>query len=307
MLAAVAARIVPGDGADARWPRADALDCAGKVDALMATAHPDVGHDFRRLLRLSRAASSACWSPARRGRSRAPSPPIRTRASRPGGGHASRCCAAATRRSSGSATPPTTRHRRSALVGYPGPPEVPRGPPADLSQRRRRRAHLRRRRDRATSRRSRSTSSSSAAAPGGSIGRRVLAAAGARVAMLEEGGHYTSRDFNMQDRGPTRRSTRSTATGPPRTSHHDLQGRNVGGGTTVNWTSRSGRPSRRWTSGRRAMACAGSMRPLWRRTSRPSRSGRVGPATEDDVNANNRKLLGGRRQARWGPVSSAGA
>jgi hypothetical protein len=52
VFAAVAARIVPGDGADARWPRADALDCAGKVDALMATAHPDVGHDFRRLLRL---------------------------------------------------------------------------------------------------------------------------------------------------------------------------------------------------------------------------------------------------------------
>jgi hypothetical protein len=52
VFAAVAARIVPGDGADARWPRAEALDCAGKVDALMATVHPDVGHDFRRLLRL---------------------------------------------------------------------------------------------------------------------------------------------------------------------------------------------------------------------------------------------------------------
>lgn len=52
VFAAVAARIVPGDGADARWPRAEALDCAGKVDALMATTHPDVGHDFRRLLRL---------------------------------------------------------------------------------------------------------------------------------------------------------------------------------------------------------------------------------------------------------------
>lgn len=52
VLGAVAARIVPGDGADARWPRADALDCAGKIDALMATVHPDVGHDFRRLLRL---------------------------------------------------------------------------------------------------------------------------------------------------------------------------------------------------------------------------------------------------------------
>jgi hypothetical protein len=52
VLAAVAARIVPGDGADARWPRAEALDCAGKIDALMATVHPEVGNDFRRLLRL---------------------------------------------------------------------------------------------------------------------------------------------------------------------------------------------------------------------------------------------------------------
>ena len=52
VLAAVAARIVPGDGVDAGWPRAEALDCAGKIDALMATVHPEVGNDFRRLLRL---------------------------------------------------------------------------------------------------------------------------------------------------------------------------------------------------------------------------------------------------------------
>jgi hypothetical protein len=52
VLAAVAARIVPGDGADPTWPRADDVDCAGKIDALLATVHPDVGNDFRRLLRL---------------------------------------------------------------------------------------------------------------------------------------------------------------------------------------------------------------------------------------------------------------
>jgi hypothetical protein len=52
VFAAVAARMVPGDGADARWPRAEDLDCAGKIDALMATTHPDVGRDFRRLLHL---------------------------------------------------------------------------------------------------------------------------------------------------------------------------------------------------------------------------------------------------------------
>jgi hypothetical protein len=52
VLAAVAARIVPGDGAGADWPSAETIDCAGKVDALLATVHPDAGKDFRRLLRL---------------------------------------------------------------------------------------------------------------------------------------------------------------------------------------------------------------------------------------------------------------
>ena len=52
VLAAVAARMVPGDGADARWPSALAVDCAGKIDALMARVHPEVGADFRKLLHL---------------------------------------------------------------------------------------------------------------------------------------------------------------------------------------------------------------------------------------------------------------
>jgi hypothetical protein len=52
IFAAVAARIVPGANADARWPTAEALDCAGKVDALMARVHPEIGADFRKLLHL---------------------------------------------------------------------------------------------------------------------------------------------------------------------------------------------------------------------------------------------------------------
>lgn len=52
VLAAVAARVVPGEGADARWPTADALDVAGKADGLLAVNHPDVGRDFKRLLAL---------------------------------------------------------------------------------------------------------------------------------------------------------------------------------------------------------------------------------------------------------------
>jgi hypothetical protein len=52
VFAAAAARLAPGGGAGPKWPTAEALDCAGKVDALMARVHPDVGSDFRRLLRL---------------------------------------------------------------------------------------------------------------------------------------------------------------------------------------------------------------------------------------------------------------
>jgi hypothetical protein len=52
VFAAVAARLVPGDGAGPRWPSAHVLDCAGKADALMALAHPRVGAELRQLLRL---------------------------------------------------------------------------------------------------------------------------------------------------------------------------------------------------------------------------------------------------------------
>jgi Gluconate 2-dehydrogenase subunit 3 len=52
IFAAIAARIAPGDDAGAAWATADALDCAGKADALMAQAHPAVGTELRRLLHL---------------------------------------------------------------------------------------------------------------------------------------------------------------------------------------------------------------------------------------------------------------
>jgi len=52
IFAAVAARMVPGDDAGAAWPTAAALDCAGKVDALMAQTHPAVGAELRQLLHL---------------------------------------------------------------------------------------------------------------------------------------------------------------------------------------------------------------------------------------------------------------
>jgi hypothetical protein len=52
VLAAIAARVVPGDGAPATWPSAEAVDCAGKIDGLLALAHPSVGDEFKLLLGL---------------------------------------------------------------------------------------------------------------------------------------------------------------------------------------------------------------------------------------------------------------
>jgi hypothetical protein len=52
VLAAVAARLVPGPSAGPRWPTAEALDCAGKVDALLARIHPEAGAEFKQLLHL---------------------------------------------------------------------------------------------------------------------------------------------------------------------------------------------------------------------------------------------------------------
>jgi len=51
-FALAAERLVPGDAAGADWPSADALDCAGKVDALLARLHPNAGAEFRQLLRV---------------------------------------------------------------------------------------------------------------------------------------------------------------------------------------------------------------------------------------------------------------
>ncbi|HZL19724.1 MAG TPA: gluconate 2-dehydrogenase subunit 3 family protein [Polyangia bacterium] len=130
VFAAAAARLVPGDGAGPRWPSADALDCAGKVDALMATVHPEIGKDFRRLLRLFESGllgAVIAGSPRPFTRARAADQDARLEAwrrSRFGllrsGYQAMKRLADATYYSSPEVY---------ALVGYPGPPVVPNLPP----------------------------------------------------------------------------------------------------------------------------------------------------------------------------------
>jgi choline dehydrogenase-like flavoprotein len=74
---------------------------------------------------------------------------------------------------------------------------------------------------------------------GGSVLAAGLTARGLRVVVLEEGGHYTARDFQRVDEAWSlpnlyqERGTRATAD----QAITVLQGRSVGGGTTVNWTT----------------------------------------------------------------------
>src|SRR6195256_4729262 len=74
--------------------------------------------------------------------------------------------------------------------------------------------------------------------PGGSMVASRLADAGATVVVLEEGGYHTKAEFDMQEttaypRLYQDRGNRATAD----LSVQVLQGRAVGGGTVVNWTT----------------------------------------------------------------------
>ena len=130
---------------------------------------------------------------------------------------------------------------------------------------------------------------------GGSVAAAVLAQAGARVAVVEEGGHYTRRDFNMQEAWAypamyQEHGNRATDD----LSIMVLQGRSVGGGTTVNWTSSFRTPEatlRVWAErhgvrGLDTAALAPHFEAVEQRLS-------IHPGDPDDVNRNNRKLWDG--------------
>jgi choline dehydrogenase-like flavoprotein len=139
---------------------------------------------------------------------------------------------------------------------------------------------------------------------GGSVAAAVLAAAGAKVAVIEEGGHYTKRDFNMQEAWAY----------PALYQEHGnratddlgimiLQGRSVGGGTTVNWTSSFRTPERTLA----LWAARHGVRGLDAATLAPHFDAvearlDIGPGNPDDVNANNRKLWEGAMARGFDPV-----
>ena len=138
---------------------------------------------------------------------------------------------------------------------------------------------------------------------GGAAAAAVLAEAGAKVAVLEEGGHYTRADFNMQEawaypalyQEHGNRATEDLAI-------MILQGRSVGGGTTNNWTSSFRTPERTlalWSErhGVRGLDAA-TLAPHFAAVEARLD---VGPGNPDDVNNNNRKLWVGAEKLGWGP------
>ena len=134
--------------------------------------------------------------------------------------------------------------------------------------------------------------------PGGSIAAFRLAEAGARVVVLEEGGYHTREDFKMQEEWSyphlyQDHGNRATDD----LSITVLQGRSVGGGTTVNWTTSLRTPASTlefWKSSRHVEGItAEALSPHWDEIDRRLN---VRPASPEDVNANNDVLLRGTKK-----------
>jgi len=137
---------------------------------------------------------------------------------------------------------------------------------------------------------------------GGSIAAAVLAEAGAPVMMVEEGGHHTRREFTMQEawaydtlyQDHGNRATEDL-------SITILQGRTVGGGTTVNWTSSFRTPERTLALWSRRHTAAIDSTKLAPHFAAVEQRLSIGPGNEDDVNHNNRKLWNGATKLGWQP------
>lgn len=73
---------------------------------------------------------------------------------------------------------------------------------------------------------------------GGGVTAEILSKAGLKVVMLEEGGYHTSKDFRMQEADAFTRLYYHVGSRKTKDKAITiLQGRTVGGSTTVNWTS----------------------------------------------------------------------
>jgi choline dehydrogenase-like flavoprotein len=136
--------------------------------------------------------------------------------------------------------------------------------------------------------------------PGGAMIASRLSRAGASVVVLEEGGHYTKDSFDMQEgtaypRLYQDRGNRATAD----LSMAILQGRAVGGGTVVNWTTSYRTPDdvvERWRARAGSELTPALLRPHFDEVEE-----RLGIQKVDleDTNANNRTLYDGCKKQGW--------
>ncbi len=136
---------------------------------------------------------------------------------------------------------------------------------------------------------------------GGAVLAAGLAERGLSVVMLEEGGWYQRPDFTGQEEVAypmlyQERGTRATAD----LAITVLQGRSVGGGTTVNWTTCFRTPDRILAHWRAVHGVEGvdpdAMRPHFEAVE--ARLG-IEPWPEERVNRNNDVLLRGARKLGW--------
>ncbi|MCW5829608.1 MAG: GMC family oxidoreductase [Deltaproteobacteria bacterium] len=130
-----------------------------------------------------------------------------------------------------------------------------------------------------------------------------LAAAGKRVIVLEEGGYYTSDDFNMDEAEMfhhlyQEHANRATAD----LSISILQGRSVGGTTTVNWTTsfRTPKPVMDYWAGRFGVEnlTYDALVPHWERVEERLN---IREVPLDFMNRNNRVLWDGATKLGWEP------
>jgi choline dehydrogenase-like flavoprotein len=136
--------------------------------------------------------------------------------------------------------------------------------------------------------------------PGGSMVASRLASAGAKVVVLEEGGHHTKDEFDMQEPRAYQtlyqdRGNRATAD----LSIAVLQGRGVGGGTVVNWTTSYRTPDdvlEFWRTKQGSLLTPQILKPHFDEVEQ-----RLGIQKIDyeDTNPNNRTIYDGCKKLGW--------
>ncbi len=136
--------------------------------------------------------------------------------------------------------------------------------------------------------------------PGGAMVASRLARAGAKVVVLEEGGYHLKDEFDMQEgtaypRLYQDRGNRATAD----LSISVLQGRAVGGGTVVNWTTSYRTPDHvleYWREREGLPLTPEELRPHFEEVEQ--RLG-IQKVELDDTNANNRSIYDGCKKLGW--------